>query len=60
MAESEEQVHEVEDESKIAYKPPAVKTIDEIASIDENDESLRLYKEKLLGNVEERVFCKDF
>ncbi|XP_052262532.1 rho GDP-dissociation inhibitor 1-like [Dreissena polymorpha] len=59
MAESEEQVHEVEDESKIAYKPPAVKTIDEIASIDENDESLRLYKEKLLGNVEERVFWPD-
>lgn len=57
MAESEEQVQNVdaeEEETKLAYKPPAEKTIEEILKTDEEDESLRKYKETLLGN--ESVF----
>lgn len=53
MAESEEQVPNVdaeEEENKVAYKPPAEKSIEEILKTDEEDESLRKYKETLLGN----------
>lgn len=52
MAECEEQVQEVEQEEneKPAYKPPAEKSITEILQTDEDDESLRKYKEQLLGN----------
>ncbi|WAQ96634.1 GDIR1-like protein [Mya arenaria] len=60
MAESEEQqleqVPEEETGPSVNYKPPAEKTIDEIAKTDAEDESLRKYKEQLLGNIEERVF----
>lgn len=31
------------------YKPPPEKTLTEILDADKNDESLQLYKEKLLG-----------
>ncbi|XP_015680644.1 rho GDP-dissociation inhibitor 1 [Protobothrops mucrosquamatus] len=40
-----------EDEHSINYKPPAQKSIQEIQELDKDDESLRKYKEALLGNV---------
>lgn len=62
MAESEEKVQNVEEEEeegpKVAYKPPAEKTIEQILKTDEEDESLRKYKEQLLGEaaMKEAVF----
>lgn len=59
MAEGEPDVTNVEeDEAKVAYKPPAEKSISEILKTDEDDESLRKYKEQLLGNVNETTYCK--
>ncbi|XP_074048723.1 rho GDP-dissociation inhibitor 1-like isoform X2 [Macrotis lagotis] len=40
-----------EDENSIRYKPPAQKSIQEIQELDKDDESLRKYKEALLGSV---------
>ncbi|CAJ0922679.1 unnamed protein product [Ranitomeya imitator] len=40
-----------EDEHSVNYKPPAQKTIQEIQALDQDDESLRKYKEALLGPV---------
>ncbi|XP_073444302.1 rho GDP-dissociation inhibitor 1 [Dendrobates tinctorius] len=40
-----------EDEHSVNYKPPAQKTIQEIQALDKDDESLRKYKEALLGPV---------
>ncbi|KAM9296048.1 LOW QUALITY PROTEIN: rho GDP-dissociation inhibitor 1 [Gastrophryne carolinensis] len=40
-----------EDEHSVNYKPPAQKTIEEIQALDQHDESLRKYKEALLGPV---------
>lgn len=40
-----------EDEHSINYKPPAQKSIQEIQELDKDDESLRKYKEALLGAV---------
>ncbi|XP_030061022.1 rho GDP-dissociation inhibitor 1 [Microcaecilia unicolor] len=40
-----------EDEHSVNYKPPAQKSIQEIQSLDQGDESLRKYKEVLLGPV---------
>ncbi|XP_072259502.1 rho GDP-dissociation inhibitor 1 [Pyxicephalus adspersus] len=40
-----------EDEHSVNYKPPAQKTIEEIQALDQDDESLRKYKEALLGPV---------
>lgn len=40
-----------EDEHSVNYKPPAQKSIQEIQELDKDDESLRKYKEALLGNV---------
>lgn len=34
------------------YNPPPKKTIEEIVSLDQEDESLRKYKEALLGNAQ--------
>ncbi|XP_068435656.1 rho GDP-dissociation inhibitor 1 [Clinocottus analis] len=59
MAEQEptpEQLEELaaankEAESAINYKPPAQKSLQEIQQLDEDDESLRKYKEALLGKV---------
>ncbi|XP_040186744.1 rho GDP-dissociation inhibitor 1 [Rana temporaria] len=38
-----------EDEHSVNYKAPAPKSIDEIQAMDQDDESLRKYKEALLG-----------
>lgn len=40
-----------EDEHSVNYKPPAQKSIQEIQELDRDDESLRKYKEALLGHV---------
>lgn len=39
-----------EKEPAINYKPPAQKSLQEIQELDKEDESLRKYKEALLGN----------
>ncbi|XP_041824173.1 rho GDP-dissociation inhibitor 1 [Melanotaenia boesemani] len=41
-----------ESESSINYKPPAQKSLQEIQELDKDDESLRKYKEALLGKVD--------
>lgn len=43
---------ELEHEPENIYKPPPEKTIDEILKTDEEDESLRKYKEALLGSAQ--------
>lgn len=40
---------ENEEGEKVFYKPPAQKTLQEIQDLDQDDESLRKYKEALLG-----------
>lgn len=40
-----------EEENEANYKPPPEKTIEEILETDKDDESLRKYKEKLLGEA---------
>ncbi|KAG5853708.1 hypothetical protein ANANG_G00029000 [Anguilla anguilla] len=40
---------ENEEEEKVNYRPPAQKSLQEIQELDKNDESLRKYKEALLG-----------
>ena len=42
-----------EEEVKSTYKPPAEKSMDEILKADEEDESLKKYKEQLLGKQPE-------
>ncbi|XP_069511395.1 rho GDP-dissociation inhibitor 1 [Ambystoma mexicanum] len=44
-----------EDEHSVNYKPPAQKSIQEIQELDREDESLRKYKEALLGCVPEKI-----
>jgi len=59
MAEGEPDVTGVEEEeAKVAYKPPAEKSIEDILKTDQEDESLRKYKEQLLGNINETTYCK--
>lgn len=66
MAESEQQPEvqnveeDEEDAPKVQYKPPAEKSLDDILKADEEDESLRKYKEQLLGQAasDKKVFCK--
>ncbi|MGH0149866.1 UNVERIFIED_CONTAM: hypothetical protein FKN15_025213 [Acipenser sinensis] len=41
--------------TSVNYKPPAQKTLQEIQQLDQDDESLRKYKEALLGNVSTTV-----
>lgn len=41
-----------EEEIKTSYKPPPEKTIEEILAADQEDESLRKYKEALLGQAQ--------
>jgi Rho GDP-dissociation inhibitor/dynein assembly factor 5 len=41
----------VDDEDVINYKPPPEKTLEEIINADKEDESLKKYKEALLGNA---------
>lgn len=43
---------EVENETDANYRPPPEKTIEEILQIDQEDESLRKYKETLLGQAQ--------
>lgn len=45
----------VEDEVVSTYKPPPEKTLHEIINADAEDESLRKYKEALLGQAKEGV-----
>lgn len=40
-----------ESEGHVNYKPPAQKSLQEIQELDKDDESLRKYKEALLGNA---------
>ncbi|XP_023121176.1 rho GDP-dissociation inhibitor 1 [Amphiprion ocellaris] len=40
-----------ESDSVVNYKPPAQKSLQEIQELDKDDESLRKYKEALLGNA---------
>ncbi|XP_029014175.1 rho GDP-dissociation inhibitor 1 isoform X2 [Betta splendens] len=40
-----------ESEGSVNYKPPAPKSLQEIQELDQEDESLRKYKEALLGNA---------
>ncbi|XP_060521503.1 rho GDP-dissociation inhibitor 2 [Cylas formicarius] len=42
---------DLEKEPESNYKPPPEKTIDELLQIDQDDESLRKYKETLLGQA---------
>ena len=51
MAEDEIAVHgsDVEEEEKTLYRPPPEKSLTEIMQQDQEDESLRKYKETLLG-----------
>lgn len=44
---------EIENENETNYKPPPEKTIEEILQIDQDDESLRKYKETLLGQAQD-------
>lgn len=46
-----EGVHE-EDVHDASYQPPPEKTIEEIMAADQEDESLRRYKETLLGEAQ--------
>lgn len=41
------------------YRPPPEKSLNEILNADKNDESLQLYKEKLLGNAAKDVIIID-
>uniref|UniRef100_A0A674AJK9 Rho GDP-dissociation inhibitor 2-like n=1 Tax=Salmo trutta TaxID=8032 RepID=A0A674AJK9_SALTR len=50
MADKEEKpVGEEEDETDLNYTPPAQKSLQEIQELDKDDESLRKYKQTLLG-----------
>lgn len=43
------------EEEQEEYKPPPQKTIDEIMNLDQEDESLRKYKEALLGSQADKI-----
>ena len=53
MADNAEIPDTDEIEETPGYKPPAQKSLKEIAEADQDDESLVKYKEKLLGGVDE-------
>lgn len=53
-AENENKFHE-EEEHDENYKAPAQKTIEEILALDNEDESLRKYKEALLGSQADKI-----
>lgn len=42
---------EIHDDVDSTYKPPAEKSLDDLMSFDQHDESLQKYKEKLLGEA---------
>ena len=60
MAEQEAQLQDSDNEDgKAGYKPPAVKSLDEIVNQDADDESLQKYKATLLGGAgKDNIFCK--
>ncbi len=51
MSEPAEIPEHHEDELESSYVPPPQKTIGELLAVDQEDESLRKYKEALLGNA---------
>jgi Rho GDP-dissociation inhibitor len=51
MAEQEKHEHDDEPEETPGYQPPAPKSMEEILKSDAEDESLRKYKESLLGSA---------
>ncbi len=56
MAEHEEIPPAVEDDEETpGYKPPAPKSLNEIQNLDQEDESLRKYKDALLGQTTNSV-----
>lgn len=61
---TEEKISEVtgeEVDTDINYQPPPQKTIEEIMAADQEDESLRKYKEKLLGAAQaEKIVVGEF
>ena len=59
MADAGQGDHEHDDENTPGYKPPAVKTLEQIIKTDTEDESLKKYKETLLGtDVVGLVVCE--
>lgn len=55
MSQGDSEVHtpeDVENDLDGTYKPPPEKTIEEILATDQEDESLRKYKETLLGQAQ--------
>ncbi|KAG8317431.1 hypothetical protein J6590_026581 [Homalodisca vitripennis] len=57
--EGEKPIETPEEELEANYKPPPEKTIEEILEADKEDESLRKYKETLLGEAGERKIIVD-
>lgn len=55
MSTEEHVTDTVIDEQEENYKAPPQKTIEELLTMDEEDESLRKYKEALLGSQGERA-----
>ena len=51
MSSVDDHHHEESDEVHTTYVPPPVKSIGELVAADQEDESLRKYKEALLGNA---------
>lgn len=47
----DDDIHPDDDDAATGYKPPAQKSVAEIISTDAEDESLRKYKEALLGSA---------
>lgn len=52
MSDANHSEGDVEVEQDVNYQPPPQKTIEEIMAADQEDESLRKYKEALLGNAQ--------
>uniref|UniRef100_A0A1I8PAB4 Rho GDP-dissociation inhibitor 3 n=1 Tax=Stomoxys calcitrans TaxID=35570 RepID=A0A1I8PAB4_STOCA len=58
-ANTEHQPHHEEDVHDSNYQPPPEKTIEEIMAADQEDESLRRYKEQLLGEAQAEKIIVD-
>lgn len=52
MSDANHSEGDVEHEQDVNYQPPPQKTIEEIMAADQEDESLRKYKEALLGTAQ--------
>jgi Rho GDP-dissociation inhibitor len=55
MSTEGDNINEIIDEQDENYKAPPQKTIEEIMNLDNEDDSLRKYKEALLGNQADKV-----